>query len=204
MPETEGTVERQYPLPDVLRRDNRSGSSADKLQTAGWHNAGACWEAEDTVVAGHPGGTAEAIYAELVDVTNKTFNHSFNIAIAEDKSQLALSSPFSETKARKTAPKYSSVIQLKGLKGNLIGFLRVIKALHKEGLFETLGGRPKEDEVYAAFGIAVNEGLDDFSAQLSANRKDNTLETRCELFDLLKKIYKEYEQYIDNKKKEKQ
>ena len=61
-----------------------------------------------------------------------------------------------------------------------------------------------EDEVYAAFGIAVNEGLDDFSAQLSANRKDNTPETRCEVFDRLNKIYKEYEQDIDNKKKEKQ
>ena len=77
--------------------------------------------------------------------------------------------------------------------------------MHKEGFFETLdGGRPTEDEVYAAFGIAVNEGLDDFSAQLSANRKDNTPETRCEVFDRLKKIYKEYEQDIDNKKKEKQ
>ena len=35
LPETDGTVERQHPLPDVLRRDNRSDSSADKLQTAG-------------------------------------------------------------------------------------------------------------------------------------------------------------------------
>lgn len=144
-------------------------------------------------------------HAELVDVTNKTISHSLNIAIAEDKSQLAPSYPFSENQARKPAPKGSSAIQLKDFKGNKIGFLRVIKALHKEGFFETLdGGRPTEDEVYAAFGIAVNEGLDDFSAQLSANRKDNTPETRCEVFDRLKKIYEEYEQDIDNKKKEKQ
>ena len=144
-------------------------------------------------------------HAELVDVTNKTISHSLNIAIAEDKSQLAPSSPFSENQARKPAPKGSSAIQLKDFKGNKIGFLRVIKALHKEGFFVTLdGGRPTEDEVYAAFGIAVNEGLDDFSAQLSANRKDNTPETRCEVFDRLKKIYEEYEQDIDNKKKEKQ
>ena len=144
-------------------------------------------------------------HAELVDVTNKTISHSLNIAIAEDKSQLAPSSPSSETKARKPAPKSSSVIQLKDFKGNKIGFIRVIKALHKEGFFEKQdGGRPTEDEVFAAFGIAVNESLDDYSGQLSANRKDNTPETRCEVFDRLKKIYKEYEQDIDNKKKEKQ
>ena len=134
-------------------------------------------------------------HAELVDVTNKTISHSLNIAIAEDKSQLAPASPFSENQARKPAPKGNTAIQLKDFKENKIGFLRVIKALHKEGFFETLdGGRPTEDEVYAAFGIAVNEGLDDFSAQLSANRKDNTPETRCEVFDRLKKICKEYEQ----------
>lgn len=96
-------------------------------------------------------------HTEWVDVTNKTISHSLNIAIAEDKSQLAPSSPFSETKARKPVPKGSSVIRLKDFKGIKIGFLRVIKALHKEGFFETLdGGRPTEDEVYAAFGIAVN------------------------------------------------
>lgn len=72
-------------------------------------------------------------HAELVDVTNKTISHSLNIAIAEDKSQLAPSSPFSENQARKPAPKGSSAIQLKDFKGNKIGFLRVIKALHKEG-----------------------------------------------------------------------
>lgn len=144
-------------------------------------------------------------HAELVDVTNKTISNSLNIALAEDKSQLAPSSPSSETKARKPAPKSSSVIQLKDFKGNKIGFIRVIKALHKEGFFETLdGGRPTEDEVFAAFGIAINESLDDYSGQLSANRKDNTPETRAAVFDQLKKIYKEYEQDIDNKKKEKQ
>lgn len=144
-------------------------------------------------------------HAELVDVTNKTISSSLNIALAEDKSQLAPSSPSSETKARKPAPKGSSAIQLKDFKGNKIGSLRVIKALHKEGFFETLdGGRPTEDEIFAAFGIAVNESLDDYSAQLSANRKDNTPETRCEVFDRLKKIYKEYELDIDNKKKGKQ
>lgn len=96
-------------------------------------------------------------HAELVDVTNKTISHSLNIALAEDKSQLTPSPPTSETKARKPASKGSSAIQLKDFKGIKIGFLRVIKALHKEGFFETLdGGRPTEDEVYAAFGIAVN------------------------------------------------
>mgnify|MGYP006988855996 CR=1 FL=1 len=123
----------------------------------------------------------------------------------EDQPQPRQETTPAGTKTRKAPSKTKSAIQLKDFKGNKIGFLRVIKALHKEGFFETLdGGRPTEDEVYAAFGIAVNEGLDDFSAQLSANRKDNTPETRCEVFDRLKKIYKEYEQDIDNKKKERE
>lgn len=143
-------------------------------------------------------------HAELVDVTNKTISHSLNIALAEDKSQLTPSPPTSETKARKPASKGSSAIQLKDCKGNKVGFLRVIKALHKEGFFETLdGGRPTEDEVFAAFSIAVIENLDDYSGQLSANRKDNTPETRCEVFDRLKKIYKEYELDISTIKRKK-
>lgn len=143
-------------------------------------------------------------HAELVDVTNKTISHSINIALAEDKSQLATSSPASETKPRKAPSKTKSAIQLKDFKGNKIGFLRVIKALHKEGFFETLdGGRPPEDEVFAAFGIAVNGNLDDYSDQLSANRKDNTPETRSEVFEQLKKTYLKYEQDIEEKKKEK-
>ena len=141
-------------------------------------------------------------HAESVDVTNKTISHSINIALAEDKSQLATSSPASETKPRKAPSKTKSAIQLKDFKGNKIGFLRVIKALHKDGYFETLdGGRPTEEDVFAAFGIAVNENLDDAPGQLSANRKDNTPETRCDVFDELKKIYLKYEQDIENKKK---
>ena len=109
-----------------------------------------------------------------------------------------------ETKPRKALSKTKSAIQLKDFKGNKIGFLRVIKALHKDGYFETLdGGRPTEEDVFAAFGIAVNENLDDAPGQLSANRKDNTPETRCDVFDELKKIYLKYEQDIENKKKEK-
>ena len=82
-------------------------------------------------------------HAELVDVTNKTISHSLNIALAEEKSQLVPSSPGSETKPRKAPSKTKSAIQLKNFKGNKIGFLRVIKALHKEKFFETLdGGRP--------------------------------------------------------------
>jgi len=125
--------------------------------------------------------------------------------VPEEQPQPTQEATPAETKPRKAPSKTKSAIQLKDFKGNKVGFLRVIKALHKEGFFETLdGGRPTEDEVFAAFGIAVNENLDDYSGQLSANRKDNTPETRCDVFDELKKIYLKYEQDIDNKKKEKQ
>lgn len=119
----------------------------------------------------------------------------------EEQTQPVQETDPAETKPRKAPSKTKSAIQLKDFKGNKIGFIRVIKALHKEGFFEKQdGGRPTEDEVFAAFGIAVNESLDDYSGQLSSNRKDNTPETRADVFDQLKKIYLKYEQGIDSNK----
>ena len=40
--ETAGTAERQHPLPDILRRDNRSDTAIDKLQAVGRRNDGTC------------------------------------------------------------------------------------------------------------------------------------------------------------------
>ena len=121
----------------------------------------------------------------------------------EEQTQPMQDTETAVSKPRKTPSKVKSVIQLRDFKGTKVNFIRVIKALHKEGFFETLdGGRPTEDEVFAAFGIAINESLDDYSAQLSANRKDNSPEIRCDVFDRLRKIYKEYEQDIEDKKKD--
>ena len=39
---TAGTAERQHPLPDILRRDNRSDTPVDKLQAVGRRNDGTC------------------------------------------------------------------------------------------------------------------------------------------------------------------
>lgn len=119
----------------------------------------------------------------------------------EEQAQPVQETTTAEAKPRKAPSKTQSAIQLKDFKGNKIGFLRVIKALHKDGYFETLdGGRPTEEDVFAAFGIAVNENLDDAPGQLSANRKDNTPETRSEVFDQLKKTYLKYEQDVESKK----
>lgn len=108
-----------------------------------------------------------------------------------------------DTKPRKAPSKIKSDIQLRDFKGTKVNFIRVIKALHKEGFFERVdGGAPTEDEVFAAFGIAVNESLDNYSAQLSNNRKDNTPEIRSEVFDKLKTAYLAYEQKIESDKKE--
>lgn len=121
----------------------------------------------------------------------------------EDQPQPEAPAPQGENKPRKAPSKEKSTIQLRDFKGKKVNFIRVIKALHKEGFFERIsGGTPTEDEVFTAFGIAVNEGLGDYSAQLSANRKDNTPDTRSEIFDTLKDSYKAYEQGIDDKKKE--
>ena len=42
MSETAGTAERQHPLPDILRRDNRSNTATDELHAVGRHNDGTC------------------------------------------------------------------------------------------------------------------------------------------------------------------
>lgn len=40
--EITGAAERQHPLPEILRRDNRSDSAIDELQAVGRHNYGIC------------------------------------------------------------------------------------------------------------------------------------------------------------------
>ena len=110
-----------------------------------------------------------------------------------------------EPKPRK-APKASrSKILLRQFKGNDVNFVRVIYALHEEGFFESEeGGKPTLKDVFSAFGIAINEDIDDFSATLSNNRVNNTPETRAMVFDQLKKVYLEYEKKIDKNKPKKE
>ncbi len=45
--ETAGTAERQHPLPDILRRDNRSDTPIDKLLAVGRYNDGTCQSDDD-------------------------------------------------------------------------------------------------------------------------------------------------------------
>ena len=110
-----------------------------------------------------------------------------------------------DPKPRK-APKASrSKILLRRFKGNDVNFVRVIYALHEEGFFESEeGGKPTLKDVFSAFGIAINEDIDDFSATLSNNRVNNTPETRAMVFDQLKKVYLEYEKKIDKNKPKKE
>ena len=104
------------------------------------------------------------------------------------------------------APKASrSKILLRQFKGNDVNFVRVIYALHEEGFFESEeGGKPTLKDVFSAFGIAINEDIDDFSATLSNNRVNNTPETRAMVFDRLKETYLEYEKKIDKSKPKKE
>ena len=119
----------------------------------------------------------------------------------EDQSQPSTPAASSAPKHRKAPAAGTSNIRLSDVKGKKIGFIRVIKALHKEGFFESVnGGSPTEDDVYAAFGIAVGEGLADYSAQLSNNRNDTTPATRAEVFKTLHDTYQSYEQKIDDDK----
>lgn len=118
----------------------------------------------------------------------------------------AESAPAAEEPKPRKAPKASrSKILLRQFKGNDVNFVRVIYALHEEGFFESEeGGKPTLKDVFSAFGIAINEDIDDFSATLSNNRVNNTPETRAMVFDRLKKTYLEYEEKIEKNKPSKE
>lgn len=123
----------------------------------------------------------------------------------EDQPQADATIQPAEAKPCKAPRATQSKILLRQFKGNDVNFVRVIYALHQEGFFESEnGGKPTLKDVFDAFGIAVNEGIEDYSAILSNNRKDNTPETRAMVFDRLKKAYLEYEQNIDCQKKERE
>lgn len=110
-----------------------------------------------------------------------------------------------EPKPRKAPKASKSKILLRQFKGNDVNFVRVIYALHEEGFFESEeGGKPTLKDVFSAFGIAINEDIDDFSATLSNNRVNNTPETRAMVFDRLKETYLEYEKKIDKNKPKKE
>ena len=128
-----------------------------------------------------------------------------NTTVPEDQSQPDAAAVPAEPKPRKAPKASKSKILLRQFKGNDVNFVRVIYALHEEGFFESEeGGKPTLKDVFSAFGIAINEDIDDFSATLSNNRVNNTPETRAMVFDRLKKAYLEYEKKIEKNKPKKE
>lgn len=128
-----------------------------------------------------------------------------NTTVPEDQSQPDAAAVPAEPKPRKAPKASKSKILLRQFKGNDVNFVRVIYALHEEGFFESEeGGKPTLKDVFSAFGIAINEDIDDFSATLSNNRVNNTPETRAMVFDRLKKTYLEYEEKIEKNKPKKE
>ena len=128
-----------------------------------------------------------------------------NTTVPEDQAQPDTAPAPAEPKPRKAPKASKSKILLRQFKGNDVNFVRVIYALHEEGFFESEeGGKPTLKDVFSAFGIAINEDIDDFSATLSNNRVNNTPETRAMVFDRLKETYLEYEKKIDKSKPKKE
>ena len=126
-----------------------------------------------------------------------------NTTVPEDQPQPDAAAVQTEPKPRKPSKASRSKILLRQFKGNDVNFVRVIYALHQEGFFESEnGGKPTLKDVFDAFGIAINEDINEYSAILSNNRKDNSPETRAMVFDRLKEAYLEYEKTVDDKKNE--
>lgn len=141
-----------------------------------------------------------------IERTNSVDNRHVIIGIPiepkESASKAADKTDSDRTSGHSSLPNVS-LIRLRSRKANKVNFIRVIKAMHKEGFFESIdGGTPTEDQVFAAFGFAVNGSLDDFKEQLANNRKNNLPSTRATIFNTLHDTYQAYEQDLDDRKAE--
>jgi len=98
--------------------------------------------------------------------------------------------------------KTSSPIKLRDKKPNKLEFFRVIKALCLDGFFEDEhGGKVNEKDVFAAFGIALNEDFSDYTKHLSEGRNHNSIPESANIFDELKEKYLAYERKLKEDKK---
>ncbi len=106
------------------------------------------------------------------------------------------------TEIRKTPPEALVAVFLRDKKPNKLEFFRVIKALCLDGFFEDEhGGKVNEKDVFAAFGVALNEDFSDYTKHLSEGRNHNSISESANIFDELKEKYLAYERKLKEDKK---
>jgi len=98
----------------------------------------------------------------------------------------------------KTRPIYFA-----GKKGQKINLYRVILALHECGFFsDGNGGKPRQEDVFAAFGSMLHEDFSDFQKNISAASNINYDTTVIkDLFNLLRISYEDYVNKVINQRK---
>lgn len=102
---------------------------------------------------------------------------------------------------KEPTPPTTSVV-LRDKKPLKLYLFRVIKALCLDGFFEDEhGGKINEKDVFAAFGIALNEDFSDYTKHLSEGRNHNSISESANIFDELKEKYLAYERKLKEDKK---
>ena len=105
------------------------------------------------------------------------------------------------SKTQKTSSASDASVHLRDKKPNKLEFFRVIKALCLDGFFEDEhGGKINEKDVFAAFGVALNEDFSDYTKHLSEGRSHNSIPESANIFDELKEKYLAYERKLKEDK----
>ncbi|MBR1510611.1 MAG: hypothetical protein IJ623_08190 [Bacteroidales bacterium] len=93
-------------------------------------------------------------------------------------------------------------VKLNAGAGRKLDFLRVMVALHEAGFFtDEVGVQIDRKDVFAAFGEILDLDLDRANANLSEGLNHYNQEMRAEIFDVLKKVYVEYENEVLERRK---
>ncbi len=81
--------------------------------------------------------------------------------------------------------------------GRKLDFLRVVLAMHEMGFFtDVAGGEVDRQDVFNAFGDALGMDFDRANANLSEGMNHWSPDKRAEVFGMLEKAYREYENEI--------
>lgn len=124
------------------------------------------------------------------------------VASTGDSPQPNQHNPNDQLSPKKEPTQPTTLVHLRDKKPLKLYFFRVIKALCLDGFFEDEhGGKVNEKDVFAAFGVALNEDFSDYTKYLSEGRNHNSITESANIFDELKEKYLAYERKLKEDKK---
>ena len=122
-----------------------------------------------------------------------------------DNRHLTIVNPVQPEEQQQTAPPASVVVssvRLSGKKSKKLQFFRVVKALCDEGFFvDTTGAKANDKDVFEALAAAFGDNFTDYTQHLSEGLNHNSPDERAKIFSVLEEAYRDYEEDLKEKKK---